>query len=93
VKQHVARSSGRIAIARAEFPEGMQFNRPGLAEELVPGIGSEARDAREAGVDVAELDGANQPGEVTGKRAQGCVTLRLDGDHQEDRCAREWSEH
>src|ERR1700677_4017813 len=71
----------------------MQFSRAGLAEELVPGIGSEARDTREAGVDVAELDGANQPGEVAAKRAQGCVTLRLDGHNQEDRCTSEWPQH
>ena len=82
-----------MAIARPELTERMQFSRPGLAEEPVPGIGSEGRDTREAGVDVAELDRANQAGEVAAKRAQGLVTLRLDTDNKKDCCACKWPEH
>ena len=73
VKQHVARSGRGMAIACPELPERMQFGGPGIAEEPVPGIGSEGRDTSERGVDVAELDRANQAGEVAAKRAQGGV--------------------
>ena len=50
-----------MAITGLELPERMQFGRPGIAEEPVPGIGSESRDTGEAGVDVAELHRANDP--------------------------------
>ncbi len=84
-----------MAVAGPELPKGMQFRRPGLAEEPVPGIRSESRDTSEAGIDVAKLHRANQPGEVAAKRAHGGITLRLrlHGDHQKNRRAREWCEH
>ena len=84
-----------MAVAGTEFPEGMQFGGPGIAEEPVPGIRSEGRDTRKSGLDVAELHRANQPSEVTTKRTHAGITfgLRLHGDDKEDCRAREGCEH
>ena len=95
VKQHIAGSGDGMAVARPEFPEGMQFGGPRIAEEPVPGIRSEGSDTSESGVDVAEFHRANQPGEVAAERAHGSVAFRfrLHRDNKEDCCAGEWREH
>jgi len=57
----------------------MQFGWPGIAKEAVPGIRSEGRDTGEAGVDVAELHCANDPGEVAAKTSAGWRKLSASG--------------
>jgi hypothetical protein len=70
----------------------MEFGRPRLSEELVPGIRSESRDTRESTLDTTEIDRPKNPREIGAERAHGCVALaiRLDTANQEYRCAGEW---
>ena len=50
-----------MAVATPEFSERMQFGWSRIAEEPIPGIRSEGRNAGESSINVAELDRANQP--------------------------------
>src|SRR5579872_3370031 len=70
----------------------MEFGRPRFSEELVPGIRSESRDAREAALYATEIDRAENSRKIGAQRAHGCVALavRLNTDNQEYRCAGEW---
>src|SRR5580692_8711337 len=84
-----------MAVAAPEFPEGMQFRRSRIAEELVPGIRSEGRDAGESSINVAKLNRANQPGKVAAEGTYRCVTLgvRLHRNDKKNGCTRERREH
>jgi hypothetical protein len=80
-----------MAFPRPEFAKWMEFSRPGLLEELVPGIRSESRDTREACFETTEIYRAKNSREISAERAHGGVTLgvRLDTDDEEYRGARE----
>jgi hypothetical protein len=55
----------------ADFTERMQFLRPRRAEQPVPGVGAEPHDAGQAAFEVAEPDGAQEPGQVAAQGAHG----------------------
>ena len=59
-----------MARSGTKFPEGMQFRRPRLPEEAVPGVASEPDDARQSSLKIAKFHRAHQRGEVSTKRAQ-----------------------
>ncbi len=77
VEENVARRGDGMAAAGANLPKRMKLGRAWRSEELVPGIGPESGDARKAGLYVAKLHRANQPGETRAKVAQArCKRLR-----------------
>src|SRR5260370_38841906 len=73
--------------AGLDFPKGVQFLRPRLAEEPVPGVGSDSHHAGEVALDIAEANRTDQRREGAAKRPYGCSIRRAGGDrdHHEDR--------
>ena len=80
-----------MAAGGANFLKGVKLGGTRRAKELVPGVGAESGDAGEARLNVAELNGADQSGEVGGEGAQKRVSglLLANAHNQKDRCARE----
>ena len=76
-----------MARSGTNLAEGMQFHRPRLPEEAVPGVGSKPDDAGESSLQVAKFHGAHQRGEVSAERAQSRAIFRtrVEGCDQEDR--------
>src|ERR1700722_13070092 len=64
----------------------MQLARTRSAEKLVPSLGAEPDDARQAGIDVPKLDGAYQSGKTCKEAAQLRIVAGVGpcADHQED---------
>jgi hypothetical protein len=95
MKQQVAGRGDGMARTGSDFVEGMQLRRPRLAEEPVPGVGSDAKDAREVSLDVAEANGSLQGGQVGAKGSDGSTTRRawLDRRDEEDGGARKGPKH
>jgi hypothetical protein len=75
-----------VAAAGAKLAEGVELGGAGLAEEVVPGFGAVADDAGESGLDVAEFNGADEPGEVSREPAEVRVGggVLADADDEED---------
>jgi len=93
VKQQVARR-GHCPVPRADdFGKGMQFSRPGSAEQPVPRRGSHADDAGEAAVGYPEADRALQAGAVGEQRSNRGFATGIDGHDEEDRIPGERGEH
>ncbi len=63
-----------MAVARPEFPKGMQFSRPRTTEEPIPGIRSEPNNTSKSSIDIAELYRANQSRQVAAERAHSGIT-------------------
>ena len=82
-------------FAGANLPKRMKLGGTGRPEKLVPGIRPESGDAGKAGLYVAKLHCANQPGETRAKGAQiGVGVLVLaDAQHQKDRRPRKRTDH
>ena len=57
VKDEIARRRDRMARAGFDFPKRMQFRRPRLAEQPVPGVGANPHHTGEISLDIAEPDG------------------------------------
>src|ERR1700688_5310316 len=75
--------------AGLDFPKGVQLLRPRLAEEPVPGVGSDSHHAGEVSLDIAEADRTDQRREVAAKRPD-CRSIRhagVDRYDQKDRSA------
>ena len=68
VEQDVARGGDGVAAAGANLLKGMKLGGARRAKELVPGVRAESNDAGKTRLNVAELNGADQTGEV---RAEG----------------------
>jgi hypothetical protein len=77
MKQNVARSGYRMAVARPKFAEGMQFSRTRSAKEPLPRVRSKTHDAGKPGVDIAKLYRTDESGQVAAERAHCGITLRL----------------
>ena len=86
VEEEVAGCGDGVATAGAELAEGMELGGAGLAEEAVPCVGAVADDTGQSGLDVAELDGSDKPGEVSREPAEMRVGggVLLDADDEED---------
>jgi hypothetical protein len=87
MEEEVGGSRWSVAVAGAEFFEGVEFRGARIVgEEFVPGVGTEGGDAREATFDAAEVDGAVDAGEVGDEVADGGVArgVGLDGGNEED---------
>ena len=79
----------------ANLPKRMKFGGTRRSEELIPGIRTESGDAGEAGLYVAKLHRANQPGEIRAKGAQIRVSVFVlaDAHHQKNRRPRKRTDH
>jgi hypothetical protein len=81
-----------MALPRSYLSKQMEFRRARPAEELVPGIRPESRDAREPSFYTAEIDRAKNSREISAERVHHGIALAvwLDTDNQKYRRAREW---
>jgi hypothetical protein len=68
MKDQIAGCGDSMARAGANFMEGMKFGGTWRAKEAVPGIGTEAQDARESALKGAKTDGAKKRGEIGTER-------------------------
>ena len=96
MEEEVGGSGRSVAIAGAEFFEGVELGGAGIVgEEFVPGVGAEGGDAGEPAFDAAEVDGAVDAGEIGDEVADGGVALLvgLDGRDEEDGGAGERGEN
>jgi hypothetical protein len=73
----------------ANLPERTQFCRQRRPEEAVPRVGAKPYDAGKSSFQVAKFHCAQQRGEVSAERAQGCtiVEARIERRNQKDRGA------
>ena len=89
VKNQIARRCHGMAHAGLEFPKWVEFCRPRLTKEPVPGVGPDPHHAGEVSPDIAEADRTDQRREVAAKRPD-CRSVRgarVDRDDHEDRGA------
>ena len=56
VKEEIAGGGDGMARAGFDFPKRMQFRRPRLTKEPVPGVGSNPHHAGEVAFDIAKTD-------------------------------------
>src|SRR5579883_728512 len=91
MKQQVSRSRDGVPFSCLDLAKWVQFGGPGFAEEWVPCLRSECRDAREASFDAAKINGPENSRKIGTERAHGGIALapRLDGHHKEYRCTGE----
>ncbi len=91
MKQEVSRRCDRVARSGPELAERVKFGRARVAEQPVPGVGADAHDAGEAGLEIAKFNRANQARKVRAERPHGVdiVLALVDGHDQEDRGARQ----
>ena len=91
MKEKVARRRDGMAIGCADLPERVELSGPRRAEECVPGVRTDPRDAGESRLDVPELDSANQAGEAgeEGAQRRRVVAGVANTDDEKDRGARE----
>jgi hypothetical protein len=92
VKEEVSRSCGGLMSRASNLAEGMEAYgwRPG--EQPAPGIGTDARNAREPGRWDAEPDRALQPAEVAEELADALLTAGVHRCDEEDGRVGEWAE-
>ena len=90
MKEDVARRRDGVMLA-ADFAERMEFLRLRRAEQPVPGVGAERHDAGQPAVEVAEADGAQEPGQVAAQGPHGGLMLRsvVHGHDEKDGGGRE----
>ena len=90
VKQEVPRRRHRPVDA-ADLAEGVQPLGPRSAEEPVPGVRADPHHAGEPPLEVAEVDGPDEGGEIAAQAPHGRFALlaRVDRDHEENGGPRE----
>jgi hypothetical protein len=78
--------------AGANFIEGMKFGGTWRAKEAVPGLGTEAQDARESALKSAKTDGAKKRGEIGAERKDPSTIFvtGIDLDHEKNCGVCEW---
>ena len=76
VEKQIAWRGDRVARSCANLPERVEFGGPRRSKEAVPRVGPKAHDAGEAGFQVPKIHRAQQRGEVSAERPQGCSMVR-----------------
>ena len=74
MEQEIARRRDCVARSGPELAERVEFSRTRAPEQPVPGVGTDAEHAGEAGLEVAKLNRANQTREVRAERPHGVAS-------------------
>jgi hypothetical protein len=64
MEQDVAGSRDGVAASRQNLSERVKLRGPWRSKKLVPCVGPESNNAREARLNVPKLDGADKPGKA-----------------------------